>query len=60
MIRQVDLNLLNKLQELDLRNNFIEKLPALKQLPALRILVLKDNKITKFRLNLCSFNYLYL
>ena len=38
----------------------MDRLPTLKQLPLLRILVLKANRIKKFRLNLCSSNYQYL
>lgn len=55
-IRYINLSL-GHLQELDLRNNFIEKLPPLDQLPMLRTLILKANSISSFRLKLASLNY---
>ena len=41
---------LPRLQELDLRNNFIEKVPILSQMPQLKVLVLNANNITELKL----------
>ena len=41
---------LPKLLTLDLRNNFIEKVPNLQQLPMLQKLDLSTNKLSQFRL----------
>ena len=48
-IRSVNLQL-PKLQELDLRNNFIEKVPILSQMPQLKVLILNANNITELKL----------
>ena len=48
-IRTVNLQL-PKLQELDLRNNFIDKVPILSQMPQLKVLILNANNITEMKL----------
>ena len=48
-IRAVNLQL-PRLQELNLTNNNIEKVPILSQMPQLKILILNANNITELKL----------
>ena len=56
-IRSANLQL-PKLQELDLRNNFLEKVPILSQMPQLKVLILNANNITELKLQCKDQNYL--
>lgn len=49
---------LPRLQELDLRNNFIEKVPILSQMPQLKVLVLNANNIAELKLQCKRDNHL--
>ena len=55
-IRYVNLYL-PRLQELDLRNNFIERMPSLRNMPNMQAIYLKANNMNELNLDFSSLNY---